>query len=103
MKSSDQAPKVVSLGCRLNAYESEIMRAHARDAGLQNAIIVNTCAVTKEAERQSVQTLRRLKRENPDAHVIAVGCAVQLDPAKFAAMAEVDRVLGNSDKMQAAS
>ena len=62
MKPSDQAPRVVSLGCRLNAYESEVMRAHARDAGLANAIIVNTCAVTKEAERQSVQALRKMRR-----------------------------------------
>ena len=61
----DQAPRVVSMGCRLNTYEGEVMRAHARDAGLANAIIVNTCAVTKEAERQGLQTLRKLRRENP--------------------------------------
>lgn len=100
VKPSDQAPRVVSLGCRLNAYESEVMRAHARDAGLANAIIVNTCAVTKEAERQGLQTLRRLRRENPNAHIVATGCAVQLDPARYAAMPEVNRVLGNAHKMQ---
>ncbi len=103
LKPSDQAPKVVSLGCRLNTYESEVMRAHARHAGLMNAIIVNTCAVTKEAERQGLQTLRRLRRENPDAHIVATGCAVQLDPARYAAMPEVNRVLGNEHKMKAES
>ena len=79
------------------------MRAHARDAGLANAIIVNTCAVTKEAERQGLQTLRRLRRENPSAHIVATGCAVQLDPARYAAMPEVNRVLGNEHKMKAES
>ncbi len=103
LKPSDQAPKVVSLGCRLNTYESEVMRAHARNAGLMNAIIVNTCAVTKEAERQGLQTLRRLRRENPDAHIVATGCAVQLDPARYAAMPEINRVLGNEHKMKAES
>ncbi len=103
LKSSDQAPRVVSLGCRLNTYESEVMRAHARDAGLANAIIVNTCAVTKEAERQGLQALRRLRRENPGAHIVATGCAVQLDPARYAAMPEVNRVLGNEHKMKAES
>ena len=108
VKPGDQAPKavgpmVVSLGCRLNTYESEVMRAHARDAGLANAIIVNTCAVTKEAERQGLQTLRRLRRENPSAHIVAAGCAVQLDPARYATMPEVDRVLGNEHKMKAES
>jgi threonylcarbamoyladenosine tRNA methylthiotransferase MtaB len=99
----DKAPRVVSLGCRLNTYESEVMRAHARNAGLENAIIVNTCAVTKEAERQSQQALRRLRRENPDAHIVATGCAVQLDPARYASMPEVNRVLGNEHKMKAES
>ena len=70
------------MGCRLNTYEGEVMRAHARDAGIANAIIVNTCAVTKEAERQGMQALRKLRRENPGAHIIATGCAVQLDPAR---------------------
>ena len=96
-------PKVVSMGCRLNAYESEIMRAHAWNAGLANAIIVNTCAVTSEAERQGLQTLRRLRREHPAAHIVATGCAVQLDPARYAAMPEVNRVLGNEHKMKAES
>ena len=103
LKPTDKAPQVVSLGCRLNTYESEVMRAHARDAGLTNAIIVNTCAVTKEAERQGLQTLRKLRRENPDAHIVATGCAVQLDPARYAAMPEINRVLGNEHKMKAES
>jgi len=101
--SNDCAPRVVSMGCRLNTYEGEVMRAHARDAGIANAIIVNTCAVTKEAERQGMQALRKLRRENPGAHIIATGCAVQLDPARYAAMPEVDRVLGNEHKMKAES
>jgi threonylcarbamoyladenosine tRNA methylthiotransferase MtaB len=99
----DRAPRVVSMGCRLNTYEGEVMRAHARDAGLADAIIVNTCAVTKEAERQGLQTLRKLRRENPGAHIIATGCAVQLDPGRYADMPEVDRVLGNEHKMKAES
>jgi len=103
MKPTDHPPRVVSMGCRLNTYESEVMRAHARDAGLANAIIVNTCAVTKEAERQGQQALRKLRRENPGAHIIATGCAVQLDPGRYAAMPEVDRVLGNEHKMKADS
>ncbi len=98
-----KTPQVISLGCRLNTYESEVMRAHARDAGLNNAIIVNTCAVTKEAERQGLQTLRKLRRENPDAHIVATGCAVQLDPQRYAAMPEINRVLGNEHKMKAES
>ncbi len=100
---NDCAPRVVSMGCRLNTYEGEVMRAHARDAGIADAIIVNTCAVTKEAERQGMQALRKLRRENPGAHIIATGCAVQLDPARYAAMPEVDRVLGNEHKMKAES
>jgi len=103
VKTSDQGPRVVSLGCRLNTYESEVMRGHARTAGLNNAIIFNTCAVTKEAERQGLQTLRKLRRENPGAHIVATGCAVQLNPDKYAGMPEVNRVLGNEHKMKAES
>ncbi len=103
VKPSDRGPRVVSLGCRLNTYESEVMRGHARTTGLNNAIIVNTCAVTREAERQGRQTLRRLRRENPNAHIIAAGCAVQLNPDRYSAMGEVDRVLGNEHKMKAES
>ncbi|WP_299439020.1 tRNA (N(6)-L-threonylcarbamoyladenosine(37)-C(2))-methylthiotransferase MtaB [uncultured Rhodospira sp.] len=98
-----QGPQVVTFGCRLNGYESEVMRDHARAAGLEGAIIVNTCAVTKEAERQARQAIRKLRRENPAARLIVTGCAAQLDPARFAAMPEVDRVLGNTEKLKAES
>jgi threonylcarbamoyladenosine tRNA methylthiotransferase MtaB len=100
VKTTGQGPRVVSLGCRLNTYESEVMRSHARASGLNDAIIVNTCAVTKEAERQGRQTLRRMRRENPSAHIIATGCAVQLNPDRYTDMPEVDRVLGNEHKMK---
>lgn len=94
---------IVTFGCRLNAYESEVMRGHARDAGLDDAIIVNTCAVTKEAERQARQAIRKLRRERPDARIIVTGCAAQIDPQRFASMPEVDQVLGNAEKLQPAS
>ncbi len=94
-------PVVITLGCRLNAYESEVMRRHASDAGLSNAVIVNTCAVTNEAVRQAAQTIRRVRRENPSARIIVTGCAAQIEPERFADMAEVDHVIGNAEKMQA--
>jgi threonylcarbamoyladenosine tRNA methylthiotransferase MtaB len=93
--------RVVTLGCRLNAYESEVMRRHAADAGLGDAVIVNTCAVTGEAVRQATQTIRKLRRENPAAQIIVTGCAAQIEPERFAAMPEIDRVVGNAEKMQA--
>lgn len=93
------APTVITLGCRLNAYESEVMRRHAAQAGLDNAVIVNTCAVTGEAVRQAAQTIRKLRRENPDARIIVTGCAAQIDPARFAELGEVDHVIGNAEKM----
>jgi threonylcarbamoyladenosine tRNA methylthiotransferase MtaB len=96
-------PEVVTFGCRLNAYESEVMRAEAVKAGLADAIIINTCAVTAEAERQARQTIRKKRRENPNAKIIVTGCAAQIDPAKYSAMAEVDHVLGNAEKMKADS
>ncbi len=96
-------PDVVTFGCRLNAYESEVMRAEALKAGLEGAIIINTCAVTAEAERQARQTIRKKRRENPNAKIIVTGCAAQIDPAKYSAMAEVDHVLGNAEKMKADS
>lgn len=92
-------PEIVTFGCRLNAYESEVMRGHARAAGLGDVVIVNTCAVTSEAERQARQTIRKLRRERPDAKIVVTGCAAQIDPARFAAMPEVDRVLGNQEKL----
>lgn len=94
-------PRVITLGCRLNTYESEVMRNHARAAGLSDAVIVNTCAVTGEAVRQARQTIRRAARDNPDTPVIVTGCAAQIDPDMFANMPEVTRVIGNHEKMQA--
>lgn len=94
--------RVVTLGCRLNTLESEIMHSEAEQAGLEDAIIVNTCAVTSEAERQARQTIRKLRRENPGQRIIVTGCAAQLKPEEFAAMDEVDRVLGNTEKMDSA-
>ncbi len=93
--------EVLTLGCRLNAYESEAMRALAAEAALSNAVIVNTCAVTGEAVRQARQTIRRARRERPDAEIIVTGCAAQIDPQGFAAMPEVSRVIGNTEKMRA--
>lgn len=98
-----QAPKITTLGCRLNAYESEAMRALAEHANLGDAVIVNTCAVTAEAVRKSRQEIRRLRRENPTSKVIVTGCAAQIDPDSFAQMPEVNAVIGNNEKMQAAT
>ena len=90
--------EIVTFGCRLNAYESEVMRAHA--AHLDDAIIINTCAVTAEAERQARQAIRKARRRSPGARIIVTGCAAQIDPASFAAMPEVDRVIGNAEKLR---
>ncbi|MCW2236002.1 tRNA (N(6)-L-threonylcarbamoyladenosine(37)-C(2))-methylthiotransferase MtaB [Azospirillum canadense] len=93
-------PEIVTFGCRLNTYESEVMRTHARHAGLGDVVIVNTCAVTSEAERQARQTIRKLRRERPDARIVVTGCAAQIDPQRYGAMPEVDQVLGNQEKLQ---
>jgi threonylcarbamoyladenosine tRNA methylthiotransferase MtaB len=92
--------EIVTLGCRLNAYESEAMRALAGEAALTNAVIINTCAVTNEAVRQARQAIRRARRERPDAEIIVTGCAAQIDPQSFASMSEVSRVVGNAEKMR---
>jgi threonylcarbamoyladenosine tRNA methylthiotransferase MtaB len=92
---------ILTLGCRLNAYESEVMRGHAQAAGVEDAVIVNTCAVTAEAVRQARQAIRRARRERPNASIIVTGCAAQIDPASFAEMPEVTRVIGNAEKMKA--
>ncbi|MGB3455572.1 MAG: tRNA (N(6)-L-threonylcarbamoyladenosine(37)-C(2))-methylthiotransferase MtaB [Litorimonas sp.] len=94
-----EAVDVITLGCRLNASESDAMAALARDEGLQNAVVINTCAVTNEAVAESRRRVRKARRDRPDATVIVTGCAAQIDPAAFAAMPEVDKVLGNHDKM----
>jgi threonylcarbamoyladenosine tRNA methylthiotransferase MtaB len=92
---------VVTFGCRLNAYESEIIKRGAGAAGVRDAVVVNTCAVTAEAVRQAKQSIRRLKRERPDARIVVTGCAAQTQPQLFAQMAEVDRVVGNEEKLDA--
>lgn len=96
-------PTLATFGCRLNAYESEAMREMANSAGLGDAVIVNTCAVTSEAVRKSQKEIRRLRRENPSAKVIVTGCAAQTEPDRFARMPEVDLVLGNGEKMNPAT
>ena len=97
------APIFATLGCRLNAYETEAMRELAAAAGVEGAVVVNTCAVTAEAVRKAKQEIRRLARENPGAPLIVTGCAAQTEPETFAAMPEVTRVIGNTEKMQAAT
>jgi len=92
---------VITLGCRLNAYESDVMAGHAKDAGLTNAVIINTCAVTNEAVRSSRHAIRRAKKDRPDASIIVTGCAAQIDPKAFAEMPEVNQVIGNAEKMLA--
>jgi len=95
--------QIVTFGCRLNIYESEVIRARSEEAGLENAIIFNTCSVTAEAERQARQAIRKARRDHPEKTIIVTGCAVQINPERYAAMPEVDRVLGNHEKMAASS
>jgi threonylcarbamoyladenosine tRNA methylthiotransferase MtaB len=97
------APEIITFGCRLNAWESEVMRGHAAAAGLAGAIIVNTCAVTAEAERQARQAIRRARRKNPSARIIVTGCGAQIDCNSYASMPEVDHVIGNEEKLKAES
>ncbi len=97
------APVFATLGCRLNAYETEAMKELAAQAGVQGAVVVNTCAVTAEAVRKAKQEIRRLSRENPGAQIIVTGCAAQTEPETFAAMPEVSRVIGNTEKMLAST
>ena len=101
MKHQDQEPEFITFGCRLNAYESEVMRQNAKQVQLKNALVINTCAVTAEAERQARQTIRKMRKQRPNATIIVTGCAAQIHPDRFAAMPEVDRVLGNQDKLKA--
>lgn len=103
MPAKPSTNEIITLGCRLNTLESEVMRDEMTKAGVEDAVIVNTCAVTAEAERQARQTIRRLKRERPNARIIVTGCAAQLDPAKFADMDEVERVVGNAEKLDGAT
>ncbi|MCG7520549.1 tRNA (N(6)-L-threonylcarbamoyladenosine(37)-C(2))-methylthiotransferase MtaB [Ruegeria sp. Ofav3-42] len=94
------APKFTTLGCRLNAYETEAMKELSQQAGLTDAVVVNTCAVTAEAVRKARQEIRKLRRENPNARLIVTGCAAQTEPETFTQMDEVDAVIGNTEKMQ---
>jgi threonylcarbamoyladenosine tRNA methylthiotransferase MtaB len=96
-------PEILTFGCRLNAYESEIIRNHTQAAGIDDLVIVNTCAVTAEAERQARQAIRRARRSKPDAKIVVTGCAAQINPEQYGAMDEVDIVLGNEEKLRAES
>src|SRR5580693_1024520 len=91
---------VITFGCRLNAFESEVIAREAERAGLADIIVINSCAVTNEAVAQARQSIRRLKRERPDTRIVVTGCAAQTQAQMFADMAEVDRVVGNDDKMR---
>jgi len=93
--------EVLTFGCRLNAYESEAIKARAAEAQLRDTLVVNTCAVTEEAVRQSRQAIRKSKREHPGVRIIVTGCAAQITPERYAAMPEVDQVLGNQEKLTA--
>lgn len=94
-------PHFTTMGCRLNAYETEAMKTMAEAAGLKDALVINTCAVTAEAVRKARQEIRRLRRDNPQSPIIVTGCAAQTEPETFASMSEVTRVIGNSEKMRA--
>ncbi|MBR0711424.1 tRNA (N(6)-L-threonylcarbamoyladenosine(37)-C(2))-methylthiotransferase MtaB [Bradyrhizobium liaoningense] len=94
------AVDIVTFGCRLNAFEAEVIRGKAEGAGLSDTIVINSCAVTNEAVAQARQSIRKLKRERPEARIVVTGCAAQTQAAMFAGMAEVDRVVGNDDKMR---
>ena len=93
------APRFTTLGCRLNAYETEAMKALAAEAGVHDVEVINTCAVTAEAVRKARQEIRRIRRDRPGARIVVTGCAAQTEPETFAAMAEVDLVIGNTEKM----
>ncbi|MBT3790579.1 MAG: tRNA (N(6)-L-threonylcarbamoyladenosine(37)-C(2))-methylthiotransferase MtaB [Alphaproteobacteria bacterium] len=96
-------PEIITFGCRLNTYESEVMRRHGDELALDETIIVNTCAVTAEAERQARQAIRKARRQRPDARIVVTGCAAQINPSAYADMVEVDQVVGNHEKMAAKS
>ncbi|MCW5723033.1 MAG: tRNA (N(6)-L-threonylcarbamoyladenosine(37)-C(2))-methylthiotransferase MtaB [Devosia sp.] len=97
------AIQTITFGCRLNAYEGEVMRKEAEKAGLDNAVIINSCAVTAEAVKQARQAVRKARRDHPEARIIVTGCAAQTEARSFGDMAEVDLVIGNQDKLRAES
>lgn len=94
-----KSQEVITFGCRLNTYESEIIRNNLSASGLENVVVINTCAVTKEAEKEARQTIRKIKREDPEKKIIVTGCAAQNNPSMFASMPEVNKVLGNEEKL----
>src|SRR3984957_20515348 len=98
--SPDMSVEIVTFGCRLNAFESEVVLREAENAGLTETVIINSCAVTNEAVAQARQSIRRLKRERPELRIVVTGCAAQTQPEMVAGMAEVDRVVGNDEKMR---
>jgi len=98
-----EAIKIINFGCRLNIYEGEIIKQNAADAGLTNALIFNSCAVTAEAERQVRQSIRKARKENPEAKIIVTGCGAQINPQQYADMPEVDKVIGNEEKLKSQS
>ena len=100
---SENNNQIITFGCRLNIYESQIIKDNVEKSGLKDCIVVNTCAVTNEAEKQALQAIRKLKRENPTSKIIVTGCGAQLHPELFALMPEVTKILGNQEKMQASS
>ncbi|MEM9442724.1 MAG: tRNA (N(6)-L-threonylcarbamoyladenosine(37)-C(2))-methylthiotransferase MtaB [Pseudomonadota bacterium] len=93
-------PEIITFGCRLNSFESEIIRSKATQAGLDDVVVVHTCAVTAEAERQARQAIRRARRERPDAKIVVTGCSAQISPELYAGMTEVDHVIGNKEKLE---
>ena len=103
MTIRSHGPKVLTFGCRLNAYESEIIRRNLSHSNTNNVVVVNTCAVTAEAERQARQAIRRARREAPEARIIVTGCAAQISPGTYGNMKEVDQVIGNTEKLQPGS
>ena len=100
MTKKKALPQVITFGCRLNAFESEIMRDHAKAAGLSDTVIFNTCAVTSEAERQARSQIRKFRRNHPNTKIIVSGCAAQITPEDYKSMPEVDLVLGNEEKLK---
>jgi threonylcarbamoyladenosine tRNA methylthiotransferase MtaB len=94
---------IITFGCRLNAYESEVMRGHLAASGRENTLVFNSCAVTEQAEKQLRQAIRKARREKPEATIIVTGCAAQVNPERYQAMTEVDAVLGNAEKLEASS
>jgi len=102
-RAQDLSKKVITFGCRLNAYESEIIAENLQNSGLENAVVFNTCAVTKEAERQAKQSIRRYHRENPDSTIIVTGCGAQINPQSYAEIDGVRRVIDNESKLKADS